>query len=292
MRGFDFAPYEGADPYIFVRCARDAAAAPFINDLCRRGVRVWFDVCGDMGAAPPDLVADRLRSSAGAVFLLSERACASLDFRNSVNYALSERKRMLTVSLEDFALSQGLEMQLANVPDLKAFALDRDALLGEVLRSAALSQEALGEGQPSPRLTRKRAALLTAVAVCLVAGFLAAAFFVTKGRIAYYNSPAWLLRETNAQSYVDITAFDPDEALAALAGKQVDTLYMADMGLQSLEGVEDVRARVVDVSGNGDVPTLDLLLQCEGLETVRISQDMTVFTRSLLDAGLRVELTK
>lgn len=116
-----FAPYQGAEDYIFVSYAHKDSARVFevISALHRRFYRVWYDQGIEIGADWPQVVAEKLQRSALVLIFLSENALRSQNCRREIHYAVSQKKNMLVVFLDDSALPADIAMQLSVVPQLR-----------------------------------------------------------------------------------------------------------------------------------------------------------------------------
>ena len=116
-----FAPYQGAEDYIFVSYAHKDSVRVFevISALHRRFYRVWYDQGIEIGADWPQVVAEKLQRSALVLIFLSENALRSQNCRREIHYAVSQKKNMLVVLLDDSTLPADIAMQLSVVPQLR-----------------------------------------------------------------------------------------------------------------------------------------------------------------------------
>ena len=117
MKQFAYQSYTGTEPFLLLKaCKADMPCALSLGDkLVREGVRVFLDVCETKDSQVPEQTADAIGRCDRAIFLLSEKACESLELRNAVNYALAIKKELLCLKTDTGKLSHGLDMQLANV---------------------------------------------------------------------------------------------------------------------------------------------------------------------------------
>ena len=111
-------PYTGPKGYVFFRAlGRDLKLADEVaGRLADKGVRLFYDCAGSKDAARSRDVSEAILGCERAVFMLSAEALESLDFRNSINYALKLNKKVICIKLDSFIPTHGLDMQLANVP--------------------------------------------------------------------------------------------------------------------------------------------------------------------------------
>ena len=106
--------YEGTSPYIFISYAhKDAGVVlPIIKALSEMGFRIWYDAGIEAGTEWPEYIAAHLEKSACVLAFLSASAVASFNCRQEINYAIDLQKPMLTVYLEELALTGGMRMRL------------------------------------------------------------------------------------------------------------------------------------------------------------------------------------
>jgi hypothetical protein len=109
--------YEGKEPYIFVSYAhKDSARVfPYILKMQQAGLRIWFDKGVEAGTEWPENIENHLVNADRVVVFMSEAAVSSLNCRNEVNLALSEKKRLLALYLENVELRFGMKLQLSSV---------------------------------------------------------------------------------------------------------------------------------------------------------------------------------
>ena len=287
---FGYLPYIGPEGFVFMRAfkADDALGCGMAGELAQRGARVFYDCAGGKEAALPEEVAAGILNCEAAFFVLTKEACESLDLRNSINYALKEKKPVVCIKKDGFVPGYGLDMQLANVPAVSLTnaesvidALEEGGWLGAAVKGPGLVT------RPEPKSRRKLSyAALTALVLMLIAGAV-----VVKNRVDYLNSAEYQLRDVDNAQYLDISRFD-GSALELLEGKTIGTLYMEDMGAGDISAISEVNVTEVDIAHNPDVDSLEPLLGCSGIESVTVSQDMLVKAKPLVDAGLEVKVVR
>ena len=108
-------PYEGKKPYIFVSYAhKDSALVfPILEELDRRGYRVWYDDGIVPGSEWPENIAQHLDGCSLTLAFISPNSIASANCRREVTFALSKRKAFLGIVLKPTEMSLGMEMQLS-----------------------------------------------------------------------------------------------------------------------------------------------------------------------------------
>lgn len=292
MKTFKYESYSGEEEYLFVCCCRndfEKAAACAEQLIAVNRVRVFFDVCDDSVNNDAETIAEAIFHCNGAMFFLSAKSCADLGFRNSINYAIGLQKSILCIKTEEFAVSHGLDMQLANVPIL--MYKDASAASTEIIESGIVTQQMIGQGMELRKREHRKTLQYLMLAAGIVIIFSVAAFFIIKGRVDYYNSPEYLLRDADGSEYIDISAYK-EEGLEAMQGMSVGTLSLKDGDFHDLNAIAGISAAVVDVTGNPNVSTLWPLTQCKDLEAVKLSQDMLQFANDLVKAGITVIVTR
>ena len=287
---FGYLPYIGPEGFVFMRSyVSDMAYADSLADeLAGSGVRVFSDCAGAKNCALPEEVAAGIQNCETAVFVLSDTACANLDFRNSINYALKEKKKVVCIRDEGFVPGYGLDMQLANVPAVSkkgaasaAVALAEGGFLPDKVKGPGLVAKQAGTN----RRTQSYIALAVA-AVLLITGAV-----IVKNRVDYLNSAEYQLRNVDNAEYLDISRFD-DSALELLDGKTIGTLYMEGMDAKDISAISRINVTDVDIAHNPDVASLDPLLECRGIKSVTVSQDMLDKAPDLPDAGIEVKVVR
>ena len=287
---FGYLPYIGPEGFVFLRASVEDnnLACHIAEELAGRNVRVFYDCAGGKGGALPEEVAAGIQNCEAAFFVLTKYACESLDFRNSINYALKEKKTVVIIKRESFVPGFGLDMQLANMPVVAMS--DAGSVADALEKGGYLTADVKGPGlvaKPEVKSRRKLsyAALLAIVALLIVGAV------IVKNRVDYLNSAEYQLRDVDNAEYVDISRFD-DSALALLDGKTIGTLYMENMGAKDISAIRSVNVTEVDIANNPDVASLEPVLSCSGIERVAVSQDMLEKAQPVIDAGLEVKVVR
>ena len=287
---FAYLPYTGPEPFVFLRAYKSdrSFAEGLAVHLSKQGVRVFYDCIGTRCASAPEDVACGILNCSLAVFVLSSDACGNLDFRNAVNYALMQKKKMVCIREEGFVPGYGLDMQLANAPVLPL--QDPESVYAGLCSKGLIRPEFYGAGMriKEDETGKRRFLLVFAAALVL---FLAGAVLIIQKRISYMNSPAYIFRNINEAEYLDISMYG-EEALTALSGKTIQTLNMDGMGVRDISSISDIHVSHVNIAHNPDVGSLWYLTRCEGLETVTVSSDMYYLIRDLLESGIEVRMVK
>lgn len=287
MGKWNYMPYYGPEPYLYIRAHKndEKAGLALANQLLGRNYRVFFDVVNEN--EPEDTAAGILNCHK-AVFFLRKEAEESLDMRNSINYALKEKKDVFIIKEKGYAPGHGLDMQLANIPSV--LSDHTETIVEELEQQGVLKEDMIGDGlKLKPEDKRKKwTILLLAAGIVLL---LIASSFIIHERIRYVNSPAYIFRDFEGSDYLDISMFKED-VLEVLSGKQIGTLYMENMDIRNVSAIQDIDVTYVDIAHNPNVTTLWYLTRCRNIECVTISQDMLRFSDDLLNSGIAVKVVR
>lgn len=144
-------PYEGTLPYLFVSYAHknDAAVLEIIRTLQSRGFRVWYDEGIEAGSEWPESIASHLERAQLVLAFLSPAYLRSDNCRKEMHYALTKKKPVINVYLEQTELSPGMEMQIGNL-----FALMKYTYPSENISTTSSSRPSCSTLQNSPVIRR------------------------------------------------------------------------------------------------------------------------------------------
>ena len=271
MKAFAYQSYTGTEPFLLLKaCKADMPYALSLGDkLVQEGVRVYLDVCETKDSQVPEQTADAMGRCDRAIFLLSEKACESLEMRNAVNYALAIKKNLLCLKTDDATLSHGLDMQLANVTMLP---YDDKTVMDALRTHECLTQSVIGEGMERKNVNRKKQLVLAGIAAVIVALLVVGGIFA-KQRIDYYRSAEYVFRNADGSEYINIASYGA-EGITALADKSVKELDLTDGGFTDLTGIGNVKVETLTLAGNPELTDFHEIFYCEGLHRVVVSQDM------------------
>lgn len=142
--------YCGSEPYIFISYAHknSALVLPIVEELIRRGCRVWYDEGIQPGEAWDNSIADRLRGCRCFLAFPSEAYFASTNCRDELSMARAERKSMTMIYLEDVNLTPGMQLRYSRLQALFAHRTERGELFRklEQLDGLAETKEAARRG--------------------------------------------------------------------------------------------------------------------------------------------------
>lgn len=143
-------PYEGTLPYLFVSYAHknDAAVLEIIGTLQSRGFRVWYDEGIEAGSEWPESIASHLERAQLVLAFLSPAYLQSDNCRKEMHYALTKKKPVINVYLEQTELSPGMEMQIGNLFALMKYTYPSEEYFYDKLFSAELLDASKFAGDP------------------------------------------------------------------------------------------------------------------------------------------------
>ena len=143
-------PYEGTLPYLFVSYAHkdDAAVLEIISTLQSRGFRVWYDEGIEAGSEWPESIASHLERAQLVLAFLSPAYLRSDNCRKEMHYALTKKKPVINVFLEQTELSPGMEMQIGNLFALMKYTYPSEEYFYDKLFSAELLDASKFAGDP------------------------------------------------------------------------------------------------------------------------------------------------
>ena len=120
-----------AYPYVFISYAHfnQDLVLPAIGALQEQGVSLWYDRGIEAGSEWPEFVAEKVMNCEKFVLFISHAYLQSQNCKRELNFAISRKKEILSIFLEDVTLSPGMEMQLGTYqaifckrfPNMQAF---------------------------------------------------------------------------------------------------------------------------------------------------------------------------
>lgn len=133
--------YEGQENYIFISYAHkdSTKVLPIVSRLAEEGFRVWYDEGIEAGNEWPECIATHLAAAEVVLLFLSAHALNSQNCTREIHYAISKRKKLLAVHLEELTLTPGMEMQLGVVQALYMHEMKGEDFFDRLLRTSLLS---------------------------------------------------------------------------------------------------------------------------------------------------------
>lgn len=268
--------YGGGDPYIFLKFSQadEQMAAKVINCLIDKQFRVCYDGHDSFAVADADRRASRILSAELIIFLISADSLKSLEFRNCINYALSKKKEVFCVYLDEQELGYGFDMQLSNVPGVRLGSGQNVLELCEaMIKTDSFSQNMRGDDSKVTIQSNRRKTVAITVTASLFVVFLIAAAAITTHRIHYENSLEGQIERMTQTDLLDISKKDA-ATIELLKGKKIKTLVACDMGLKDIEALQYVECEELNLSQNPEINTLEPLLDNKNLKIVKVTQNM------------------
>ena len=289
MKQFAYQSYNGNEPFILLKaCKDDMSYALTLGDkLVHDGVRVFIDVCETRDSQAPEQTADAIERCDHAIFLLSEKACESLEMRNAVNYALEIKAKLICLKTDSAPLRHGLDMQLTNVPVLP---YDDETVMDALRTHECLTQNVMGEGMELKNVNRKKQYVLASITAVMVILLVVGGIFV-KQRVDYYQSAEYVFRNADGSEYINIAPYG-EEGIAALADKSVKELDLTDGGFTNLDGISKVKVESLTLAGNPELKDFHEIFYCEGLQRLVVSQDMLEAVKNCPHDKLEIVVAK
>lgn len=116
-------------PYVFVSYAHldGATVLPCVEAMKKSGINLWFDEGIEAGSEWPEFIAQKVVGCSKFVLFISNAYLNSQNCKRELNFAISRKKDILSVFIEDVVLSPGMEMQLGTYQAIykKRFDTDR-----------------------------------------------------------------------------------------------------------------------------------------------------------------------
>ncbi len=101
-------------PYVFISYAHynSDIVLPCVRAMQSAGINLWYDEGIEAGSEWPEFIAQKVVSCTKFVLFVSEAYLNSQNCKREFNFAISRKKEILTIYIEDVNLSPGMEMQL------------------------------------------------------------------------------------------------------------------------------------------------------------------------------------
>lgn len=101
-------------PFVFISYAHANSdrVLPILRTMQESDICLWYDGGIEAGSEWPEFIAEKVVSCHKFVLFISEAYLNSQNCKRELNFAISRKKNILAVFLEDVYLSPGMEMQL------------------------------------------------------------------------------------------------------------------------------------------------------------------------------------
>lgn len=131
------AAYTGDQPFAFISYAHlDAEAVyPEIQRLDLMGYRIWYDEGIDPGNEWPEEVASALKRCTQFIVFVTQRAIASRNVRNEINYALKLNKPFFAIHLDETDLPPGMDLQMSSIQAIFKWRMSEQTFIRNLERA-------------------------------------------------------------------------------------------------------------------------------------------------------------
>ena len=152
-----FKHYEGQEPFIFISYAHSDSAEVMrvITDMHSRGFRLWYDEGIEVGSEWQECIASHLMEADLMIAFISNAYMASDNCRKEMSYALSKKKKVINIFLEETALTPGMELQLGNIFAIMKYTYPSEGYFYSKLYGAELLGGNYGCTDTAVNVTRK-----------------------------------------------------------------------------------------------------------------------------------------
>ena len=121
---------ENKTPYIFISYAHadSSRVLPTVQSMKNANISLWYDEGIVAGSEWPEFIAEKVVDCHKFILFISESYLNSQNCKRELNFAISRKKNILAVFLEEVHLSPGMEMQLGTYQAVfrNRFASDAD----------------------------------------------------------------------------------------------------------------------------------------------------------------------
>ena len=226
-----FKTYSGYEPYAFFSYAHldDERVLPVVEALDRDMYRLWYDAGIEAGTNWVENVASHLLYSDTVLIFMSRNYLNSHNCIREVNYAVSERKKMICIWLDDSDLSKDMAMQLSAAKHIKAQNTGGEELAKQLEKE--LGEAYIGDGVTGyEKIEQTKAGTNRWRIVSIVFALLLAALAVFM--IGYFNNwwgtgmKSSSVTDDGSGDTIEITKFkDPASRLLVLKAFKGPSVY-------------------------------------------------------------------
>ncbi len=116
-------------PYVFISYAHvnSKNVMPCIMAMQNAGINLWFNEGIEAGSEWPEYIAMKVVSCSKFVLFVSNAYLTSQNCKRELNFAISRKKDILTVFIEDVRLTPGMEMQLGTYQAMRTARFSNSA---------------------------------------------------------------------------------------------------------------------------------------------------------------------
>ncbi len=140
------------EQYIFISYAHKDATVVLscVEAMKKNRISVWYDNGIEAGSEWPEYIAEKVMNCEKFVLFISKAYLESQNCKRELNFAISRKKEILSIFLEDVDLSPGMEMQLGTYQAIfrNRFANDAE-FIGSLVREPFFNSCKLAEQKPA-----------------------------------------------------------------------------------------------------------------------------------------------
>ena len=155
-------PYDGDQPYIFISYAHanSPAVMEVVQELHHRGFRIWYDDGIEVGSEWQENIAQHLADASLMIAFVSNAYMRSDNCRKEMHYAVSKKKNLINIFLEETKLTPGMEMQIGNLFALMKYTMSDEVFYEKLWNAPQLGPELLAKdsqpAMPRPRVKKQK----------------------------------------------------------------------------------------------------------------------------------------
>ncbi|MBQ8748122.1 MAG: TIR domain-containing protein [Clostridia bacterium] len=139
-------------PYVFISYAHldGATVLPCIDAMKQSGVNLWYDEGIEAGSEWPEFIAEKVVECSKFVLFISNAYLESQNCKRELNFAISRKKDILSIFIEEVNLSPGMEMQLGTYQAIYRNRFSSDAAFRSSLATEAYFNSCRIAGTQTP----------------------------------------------------------------------------------------------------------------------------------------------
>ncbi len=149
-------PYNGDQPYIFISYAHanSPAVMEVVQELHHRSFRIWYDDGIEVGSEWQENIAQHLADASLMIAFVSNAYMRSDNCRKEMHYAVSKKKNLINIFLEETKLTPGMEMQIGNLFALMKYTMSDEVFYEKLWNAPQLDQSLLSTGEQTGKPAR------------------------------------------------------------------------------------------------------------------------------------------
>lgn len=154
-----------------------------------------------------------------------------------------------------------------------------------------LTQDVLGYVPTAKKTNRKKKLITTCVVAAGALALVVGAFFTIRNRVAFYQSPEWKLHDADGSDFINLKDYN-EVGLQAMEGFTVKKISFGGGEIRNLEGIQNIRVEVVDITGCKNIRDIGPIVKNENIHTVILDQDQLIYAYQYRNCGKEFEVAK